>query len=65
MPTEEMLDRYDTKLKSTIPSIDYLDKGKNRQFCPENAQSTHLTMLTNEKAIGQYLRSSCLDVRPD
>lgn len=57
-PTETMHQRYLDRLTETIPAMDLLDHEDDRQFSPENAQSSYLTMLDEDKALGNYLKNS-------
>ena len=57
-PTKSMEDRHQANLAETIPIIDIADSGENRQFAPEYSQSSYLSMLTEEKELGNYLKYS-------
>lgn len=63
-PTEEMNKRWLKMLQKKIPNIDLVDisaelypyNSHKRQFSPEYAHNSYLTMLRQEFAIGDYLK---------
>ena len=64
-PTEEMNKRWLKLLQKKVPTIDLVDisaealpfNSHKRQFAPEYSQSTYLSMLRQEYAIGDYLQN--------
>ena len=74
-PMDEMMRRWQQQVESTLPTIDIIDlsaegnpKGETkRQFAPEYSQSSYMTMLQEEYAIGDYinLKNSSIKVTED
>ena len=62
-PTDEMNRRWKLIIEKVLPAIDIIDLStehdyfypKKRQFAPEYSQSSYLTMLSSEFAIGDYI----------
>ena len=62
-PMEEMMRRWQQKVEGTLPTIDIIDisaegnphQESKRQFAPEYSQSSYMTMLQEEYAIGDYI----------
>ena len=61
-PTKEMRSRWLKIIEERLPAVDLIDiqaevfplNGSKRQFAPEYSQSSYLTMLQQESAIGDY-----------
>lgn len=62
-PTDEMVRRWKQEIEKSLPAIDLIDLAaennyfyaSKRQFAPEYSQSSYLSMLEKEFAIGDYL----------
>ena len=62
-PKDEMVRRWKEIIEKTLPAIDLIDLAaehdyfysQKRQFAPEYSQSSYLSMIANEYAIGDYI----------
>ena len=55
--------RHEKELQTTLRAIDLSDLDQRRQMAPEYAQVAYETMRMEERAIGNYCKYKCLNVR--
>ena len=61
--TDEMNTRHKKKLELTLRAVDLSDLGISRQTAPEYAQAAYENMRLQERAIGNFCKYKCLNVR--